>query len=127
VVRLHLAGDYDYTSNTIEVRFPDGLDTEIMKRDALRQAASEAGTPYDREHVTPFINRQQSRFRIGSVVNGANHGHMRWTVDTEADFRLVETVYRALLPRKETFAYSDILDFLHANPEVAAINTTNSQ
>lgn len=122
VVSTHLSGEYDYTSNTIELKFPDGLDTEIMTREALRQAASEAAESYEREHVTPFIYRRPDRFRIGSVVNDANLGHMRWTVDTEADFRLVEAIYRALLPRNETFAYHDILDFLLANPDVAAIN-----
>jgi spore coat polysaccharide biosynthesis protein SpsF (cytidylyltransferase family)/aryl-alcohol dehydrogenase-like predicted oxidoreductase len=127
VARTHLAGQYDYTSNTFELNFPNGLDTEIMKRDVLRQAASEARDPYDREHVTPFIYRRPTRFRMGSVVNDANLGHMRWTVDTEADFRLVEAVYRALLPHNETFAYNDVLRFLVANPEVAAINTTNGQ
>jgi spore coat polysaccharide biosynthesis protein SpsF len=126
VVRTHLAGHYDYTSNTFELKFPNGLDTEIMRRDALRQAASEAREPYDREHVTPFIYRRPGRFRMGSVVNDANLGHMRWTVDTEADFRLVETVYRALLPRNESFAYNDILHYLVANPDVAAINTPSS-
>lgn len=125
VVRMHLAGNYDYTSNTLELKFPDGLDAEIMTREALNQAASEAREPYYREHVTPFINRRPDRFRLGSVVNGANLGHMRWTVDTEADFRLVETVYRALLPQNEAFAYDDILHFLVANPDVAAINTSS--
>lgn len=127
VVRTHLAGNYDYTSNTLEVKFPDGLDAEIMTREALNQAASEAREPYDREHVTPFIYRRPDRFRMGSVVNDANLGHMRWTVDTEADFRLVEAVYRALLPRNDAFAYSDILRFLLANPDVAAINAANGQ
>lgn len=127
VVRTHLAGHYDYTSNTFELKFPDGLDAEIMSRDVLRQAASEAKEPYDREHVTPFIYRRPNRFRMGSVVNDANHGHMRWTVDTEADFRLVETVYRALLPRNEAFTYNDVLSFLVGHPEVAAINMTNGR
>lgn len=122
LIDLHVEGGYDYSSNTRELTFPDGLDAEIMTREALRQAAAEAQDPYDREHVTPFLYRHPERYRLGSLTNDLRLGHLRWTVDVEADFRLVEAVFGALLPRGENFGYAEILAFLNANPAIAAIN-----
>ena len=127
LVDLHVEGRYDYSSNVRELTFPDGLDAEIMTRPVLRQAAGEAQDPYEREHVTAFIYRRPDRFRLGSLTNDAALGHLRWTVDTAADFRMVEAVYAALLPRKESFDYADILAFLTANPDIAAINAPSRQ
>jgi spore coat polysaccharide biosynthesis protein SpsF len=125
LVDTHLEGQYDYSSNILELTFPDGLDAEIMTRSTLQQAATEACDPYEREHVTPFIYRRPNRFRLGNLTNDQALGHLRWTVDTEADFHMVETVYSALLPSNEFFGYSDILDFLTTHPNVAAINAAN--
>jgi spore coat polysaccharide biosynthesis protein SpsF len=122
LVDLHVAGGYDYSSNTRVLTFPDGLDAEIMTSAALFEMAAEARDPFEREHVTPFLYRHSERFRLGSLVNDANLGHLRWTVDTEDDFRMVEAVFRGLLSRKPFFGYADTLAFLEANPEIAAIN-----
>jgi spore coat polysaccharide biosynthesis protein SpsF len=127
LIDLHLAGQYDYSSNVRELTFPDGLDAEIMTRPVLRQAAMEACDPYEREHVTAFIYRRPDRFRLGSLTNEAALGHLRWTVDTESDFQMVEAVYAALFPRNESFGYADILGFLTANPDIAAINAPSRQ
>ena len=41
---------------------------------------------------------------------------------TEDDFRMVESVYRELLPGNERFASSDIVTLLERRPDIAAIN-----
>jgi spore coat polysaccharide biosynthesis protein SpsF len=122
VIKTHLMGDYDYSANTIVPRYPNGLDTEIMTRAALRLTAAEASSAYEREHVTPFLYTRPTRFRLGSLENKVNQSHMRWTVDTEDDFRMVEAVYHELLPVNQRFAYSDIVALLERRPEIAAIN-----
>jgi len=127
VIDLHVVGGYDYSSNTRVLTFPDGLDAEIMTRSALRIVAAEARQPYEREHVTPFLYRNPDRFRLGSLLNDAELGHLRWTVDTDADFRMVDAVFRALLPVNEAFTYADTLAFLTAHPEIAALNAPARQ
>jgi spore coat polysaccharide biosynthesis protein SpsF len=123
VVEHHLRGSFDYSSNTVRARYPDGLDVEIMKRTALKVAAAEASTPYDHEHVTPFLYTRPERFRIGSVENILDQRHMRWTVDTEADFRMVEAIFRELLPANRYFGWMDVLALLAERPDIAAINS----
>ncbi len=122
IVATHLASGNDYTCNVLQQTFPNGLDAEVMTRTALSEAAREATDPYDREHVTPFLYRRPDRYRLGNVKSPANHGNLRWTVDTEADFRMVDAVYRELLSPAGSFGYADILELLERRPDIAAIN-----
>ena len=96
VVALHRGGDFDYTSNTLERRFPDGLDVEAMRVSSLAAAWREAKSPDEREHVTAFLYRRPQRFRLGSLRAPADWSHFRWTVDEARDFAFVEAVYEAL-------------------------------
>jgi spore coat polysaccharide biosynthesis protein SpsF (cytidylyltransferase family) len=72
--------------------------------------------PSHREHVTPFINQQPDRYKIGSYKGLPDFSRFRWTVDELADFELVERIYSALYPRNPTFTTRDTLRFLTANP-----------
>lgn len=122
VIKKHLAGDYDYSANTIKWTFPNGLNAEIMTRAALHLMASEATSPYEREHVTPFLYNRPARFRLGSFENTVDQSKMRWTVDTLDDFRMVDAVYRELLPKNEKFDSTDIAELLKRRPDIAALN-----
>ena len=53
----------DYATNALEPTYPDGLDVEIVSREALETAWREATLPSEREHVTPFITSRPERFR----------------------------------------------------------------
>ncbi len=75
----------DYVSNTLERAFLRGMDVEVFSFEALARAAKEATDPYDHEHVTPYFYRNPTKFRLHSY-------HLRLTVDTEEDFRVVEQV-----------------------------------
>ena len=99
----------DYVSNVAPERtFPHGLDVEAMQADALRQAATEASEPYDREHVTPFIYRQPERFRIEGLMRAPSLAHLRWTVDYAQDLDFVRHVYGALYAANPDFTTEDV-------------------
>ncbi|MBN9088902.1 MAG: aldo/keto reductase [Reyranella sp.] len=121
-IEMHVAGQYDYSSNTNPPTYPDGLDTEVMTREALRLMAVEAATAHQREHVTSFLYTQPERFRLGKLHNDTDQSLMRWTVDTPDDFHMVDAVYRELLPVNERFGSADILALLERRPDIAAIN-----
>ncbi|MDZ4677659.1 MAG: aminotransferase class III-fold pyridoxal phosphate-dependent enzyme [Oligoflexia bacterium] len=122
VIAFHLKEKAQYTSNAIEPTFPDGLDVEIFEFDVLKQAWNEAKLTSQREHVTPFIHSQPSRFKISHYKNKKDHSHMRWTVDNAADFELVEKVYSSLYPENQKFGMDDIINFLEKNPQVSNLN-----
>lgn len=127
IVDLHLNAKADYTSNTVDRTFPDGLDAEIVSRRALAEAAAEATEAYDREHVTPFFYRNPARFRISQYKGNFDASQLRWTVDTPADFQMVEQVYRRLLPIKESFDFYDILRLVAQEPAIGSINMPDAQ
>lgn len=108
-VWLHVEKGADYTSNTIERTYPDGLDVEVMTAAALKTMAREARDPYEREHVTPFIYRRPERFSIAQLTQAANLADRRWTVDTQEDFEFVSRVFYMLYPVRPAFEQADVL------------------
>lgn len=122
VVRRHLEGGHDYTSNAHRPTYPDGLDVEVIAWHALDEAWREAKLPSQREHVTPFVADQPGRYRICHVTGAEDLSHHRWTVDEPEDFRLVEAVYEALYPANPAFGMGDVLAYLAGHPELAGIN-----
>ena len=93
---LHRTSGADYTSNTLERTFPDGLDVEVIEADALMEAAVEATDPFEREHVTPFLYRRPDRYRLASLETPALLGHERWTLDTPEDLDQLRTIVAGL-------------------------------
>lgn len=122
LVELHVAGGYDHSCNTLNPRWPDGLDAEVMRAEVLETAWREAKLPSEREHVTRFIYTRPERFRLGSLVGDTDLSDQRWTVDTPEDLAMVRAVYAALYPANPAFGTEDILAFLAAHPEIAALN-----
>src|SRR4029079_8152418 len=87
------AGDVDYAVN---VGYPDGLDTEVVSREALETAARESNHPLDREHVTWFVRRHPGRFRLANVSSATNLAHLRLTLDTPTDLASLRAIYQRL-------------------------------
>lgn len=118
VIDAHVTSGVDYTSNVLPIRtFAHGLDVEVMRAEVLRTAAAEATTPYDREHVTPFIYRDPHRFGLGSVTQDMDDGTLRWTVDTSADFDVVEAVYGGLYRANPEFTSAAVKTWIGGHPE----------
>jgi spore coat polysaccharide biosynthesis protein SpsF len=126
-IALHLAEGADYTSNGVERTYPDGLDVEVMKKSALDRAFREATLSAEREHVTMHLYGNRDRFSVKQLIQTPDLGQLRWTVDTPADFAMVDAVYEALYPVKSDFLQRDILDLLERRPDIAAINQPNAQ
>jgi spore coat polysaccharide biosynthesis protein SpsF len=120
LVQTFHKGDFDYVSNTIECTYPDGLDTEVFKLEALGRAWKEACLNSEREHVTAYIYKHPELFRLGNVKNSIDLSHLRWTVDTPEDMEFVRAIYMRF--KNTYFGMSEILTFLKIHPEIASIN-----
>lgn len=121
-IDLHLQSGADYTTNGVERTYPDGLDVEAVKGPVLRAIGQEATAPQEREHVTPFIYRNPQRFKIRHLKREPSLSHLRWTVDQQADFELVETFYRSLYALNPDFRTDEILALIASRPELATFN-----
>jgi len=124
-VSAFLSEQPDYASNTRVRTYPRGLDTEVMTFAALQRSWTEARHPYQRTHVTPYIYENPGLFRILSVTGETDHSAYRWTVDTREDLEFVRAVYSRL--RSETFSFSDALNLMKREPELAEINRSVPQ
>jgi spore coat polysaccharide biosynthesis protein SpsF len=111
----------DFASNCLVRSYPQGLDVEVTTLDALSQAWAEAWADYERAHVMPFIYRHPDRFRLLNVQDTVDRSTMRWTVDTPDDLAFVRAVY-ARLGNHDAFSWTDVLQVLQAEPDVATLN-----
>jgi spore coat polysaccharide biosynthesis protein SpsF len=115
--------DFDY----IKYRngLPIGMAVEIFKFSALEKSYLEAADPECREHVTPYIYRNPGLFHFCvKETEGSDYSNLRWTVDTEADYKLIRAVYESLFPDHSSFGFMDIIEAYQKHPEWKNINAS---
>jgi glutamate-1-semialdehyde 2,1-aminomutase len=110
----------DYLGNVAPPTYPDGLDVEVFRSDALAAAWRETSEGFDREHVTPYL-RNPDRFRQGNYANGEDYSGLRWTVDEATDFAVVEKVFQHFAPSTD-FSWRQVLEFQSSEPDAFAAN-----
>lgn len=111
----------DYACNVLPARtFPRGLDTEIISFNALERAWHEDLSPRSREHVTPYIYRNDHLFQVHGIVNEVDYSHMRWTVDTPEDLEFVRCIYDHF--GHDRFSWQEVLALLREKPAWLEIN-----
>src|SRR3989338_9128358 len=118
VVNLFEEGGYDYASNVLEGTFPDGMDVEVLKRDALKTSQQEAKMQSEREHVTLYV-RGQEKFKKGNLRAPRDYSAFRLTVDNPEDFAVAKFLIESLPP---TMSYLDCVELLEAHPEIKKLN-----
>ncbi len=125
VIRAFLGASpsIDYATNCLRRTYPRGLDTEVVSATALARAAAEGRSPADREHVTHYIRQHPDRFRFIGVEDVEDHSDLRWTVDTEDDYRLLQTIVDALGAAAVSSDYTDLIALARRHPGWNAINT----
>ena len=89
----------------------------------LEKANKYAMDSDEREHVTPYIYRNNDIFKLGSVIIDTDLSSYRWTVDYPEDFDLVSSILSNIYPSNNDFNMYDIVDFLKTNPKIASINS----
>jgi len=110
------ANNFDFASNAMPGKetFPDGLDVEIFKREALEEAAAKAELPSHREHVDEYMLKN-NKFHKGNLTASYDWSHFRLTVDTEEDFEVIKFLIERC---KTNDGYLNYISFLTKNPGV---------
>jgi spore coat polysaccharide biosynthesis protein SpsF (cytidylyltransferase family) len=77
-------------------RYPHGFDCEVFSRTVLDWANLQASGSYDREHVCPWMQRQEDivRLYVGPPVTEPDRSHERLTLDTLDDYVHIWDVLR---------------------------------
>ena len=121
VVEPVASGKVLYACNVRPRTYPQGLDVEAFTFNILEQAHREAVEPYDREHVTPKIQRL-ARSNVANIAQDTNLSHHRWTLDTPEDYRFFQALAERLTWEPPSPTAAEVLALLDAEPELAAIN-----
>ena len=96
----------DYGSNVNPATYPDGIDVEVFTYEALETAAQQAISPYDLEHVTPYI-RQHAQNQT-NLQNDTDYRYIRWTLDTSEDYENLSQMVH--LFDYNTFTWKQLLE-----------------
>jgi len=118
VINFFEKNNFDYTSNTIKETYPDGMDIEIFKREALEISAKNAKLASEREHVTQYMIKNK-RFKKGNYSALSDWSHIRLTVDEPADFAVIKFLIKN---SQRTASYLDYISLLTKNPEIMLKN-----
>ncbi|QKE72321.1 glycosyltransferase family protein [Arthrobacter citreus] len=111
----------DYASNTVQRSFPIGMDIEVMSFSLLKTINQLQLPESYREHVTPFIYRSQ-KYTNRQIVQKVNKSHIRLTVDTPEDFKLISTIIEEIYPINPFFTLQDLYNLFERKPELLTIN-----
>ncbi|MDD5103140.1 MAG: glycosyltransferase family protein [Candidatus Peribacteraceae bacterium] len=111
---------YDYVSNALHRTYPKGLDTEAFSLQTLARVWEQARLPSEREHVTPFIYKNPTLFRVKEITQQTDRSTLRWTVDEQRDLDFVRAVYKEL--GDGVFSQEEILSLLKTHPEIQKLN-----
>ena len=103
---------------------PLGTGVGMSSRSALDAAYRRSDTPYQREHVTPYIKEHPEQFRIEirNISLRNPFPKLRLTVDTPEDYKLVKILYDRLYQGKP-FPLRDTIAYLEQNPDLVGINS----
>ena len=75
-----------YVSNTLPRTWPQGYDCEAFDMSLLHLADQQAESAYDREHVTPWMQKQLICLGPNVKKPGEPQGFIRLTLDTPEDY-----------------------------------------
>ena len=108
--------NFDYVSNNIIRTFPIGIDTEVFSFQTLEKAWKEAVLPSEREHVTPFIKKNNNIFKIYNLENKHKVPIYRITIDRKEDLGFLKEIAKNI--NHEPILMNDVYDLLETKPEI---------
>ena len=119
-----LQSEDDYLVQSSPETFPDGLDIEIIKFDALEYMWKNATLQSEREHVTLYMRNHREEFSIRCIeCPEGRYGEERWTFDEPKDYEFIKSIYAHFSNCGIEYPMtSDILEFLKSNPDIKQIN-----
>ena len=111
--------ELDYVATTLVRTLPRGLDVELVRAGALRDAHAVATGPH-REHVTSLLYTQPEGRRLLGIVVHPPADDLRVTLDTPEDFTLLQQLAEQRGDRPPR--WDEVVATLRARPDLVAIN-----
>lgn len=123
---LELKNPWLYVSNVIERTYPRGFDFEVFSKEMLDAAFSNANTPSEREHVTPyFYLNAHGKTQFHHIKQNPSFSRFRLTVDEPTDFLVIEKLISKF--HCDKMNQNEICEVLLKHPEIASLNASIEQ
>tara|TARA_B100001063_G_C16731282_1_gene539455 strand:+ start:481 stop:1209 length:729 start_codon:yes stop_codon:yes gene_type:complete len=124
-IKLHFNKRSNYTSNVLDISFPDGLDVEVIDLMTLIKSQMLSKSKRNQEHVTHYI-RKSKMFRKFSLKNYPNFSNRRWTLDNFNDFLFLKKVIDNFFPNF-FFSWKDLIKAEKYNKSLINIKERTSE
>ncbi|MEM4326257.1 MAG: glycosyltransferase family protein [Candidatus Pacearchaeota archaeon] len=113
----------DFLSNDLKTTFPPGMEVEVFKLAALKDADSRTNDLSIREHGTLFIRQNPQLYRIKNIEAPVKYRFpdIELEVDTEEDFTVISEIFKYFNGRLD-FTLDDILNFIKSRPDLVSMN-----
>lgn len=116
--------EYKNNDNVIVVpgdNVPLGLGGEMFSFSMLEEAYENGKEHYHREHVTPYIYEHCDN--VIKVDYQKDYHKYRLTLDTDADWELIQRIYNSLYDGSNEITFEQVADILQKNPNWVDINS----
>ena len=123
-ISVFKSNQVDYVSNGHIRSFPDGMDTQVFRLDALKRSAAMTNDRLDREHVTLHMRNHPELFTHANLVAPPE---LHWpelglTLDEPKDYELIKKIIEYFEPNEPLFTCLDVITLLKQRPDWASIN-----
>ncbi len=109
----------DYLTTSIARTLPRGLDVEIVRTEVLREI-DKLATDHHRTHVTSYVYSHPYDYNVLGLTLQPDLSHLRLTLDTEDDWRLIEAIVAHFGDRP--VPVRTLASWLADRPELAGLN-----
>lgn len=118
IVDFYNENSFEFVSNCVRRTYPRGMDCETFSFNSLKMAFLNATTPFEKEHVTPYIRAHN---HLGSVEDSEDFSKYRLTLDEDADYKAIKELYN-LFNNQVDFNYNELKKMLTNHSEIYEIN-----
>lgn len=116
-------GMLDFVGNDLSTTWPPGMEVEVFSVAALEDSAQRCRDPAVREHGTLFIRQNPGLYRLKNIEAppAYRRPELELEVDTAEDMIVIGRILEHFSDRPD-FSLGDLIAFLGAHPDLAAIN-----
>jgi spore coat polysaccharide biosynthesis protein SpsF (cytidylyltransferase family) len=98
------------------VNVVDGFDVEVVKANAILEADKHAKLPSEREHVTPYIRKNDNYKILYLQYGNENLSHIHLSLDYKADAIAIGLILERF--NNIDFSYEDVVGLIKTKPHI---------
>ncbi|MBN1872028.1 MAG: hypothetical protein JW800_05585 [Candidatus Omnitrophica bacterium] len=125
-IDFYVKNHYDLVTNLVKVTYPVGVNLQVVDLSRLEESHKMAGQPPYRddtnnfEHTNYFMITHPEIFSIFHYLAPEKYRRpdIALALDTEADLKIMRSIYSRLYPLNKFFDTADILELLKKEPEI---------